>query len=120
MKALPAPSGAARRLDPETRARIRKALRTRAERRAVQAEPDHRRSVRLRLWLPLSALWVLLSPLAILAIPLLGAAGIGAAGARRRIRPVATVVGLGGLLFAMSGTLIEIEAPGVSVNIRLL
>jgi len=72
------------------------------------------RRVRVRLWLPVSLLVVLLAPLAVVALPILAAVM-----KRRRIRPARTLLAAAQVLFALGGTLVEVEAPHASVRIRL-
>ena len=74
----------------------------------------HRRTV-VRLWLPLTPLFLLLAPFALLLAPLLWFAPrpYGA-------RPLATVLGLGGLLLSLGGTDIDIDSPDARVRIKIL
>jgi len=76
------------------------------------ARPEHRTVVRL--WLPLTPLWVILSPFAILAAPLLLLAP-----QTRGIRPFRAAFAIGGTLFALSGTVVEVDTPDTLVRIRI-
>jgi hypothetical protein len=72
--------------------------------------------VRLRLWLPLTPLFWLLSPFALLLAPLLW---VWLPASERPSRPYAAAVALGGLLVALGGTVVDIDAPGARVLIRI-
>jgi hypothetical protein len=72
--------------------------------------------VRLRLWLPLTPLFWLLSPFALLLAPLLW---VWLPASERPARPYAAAVALGGLLVALGGTVVDIDAPGARVLIRI-
>ena len=75
----------------------------------AQAEP-----FRLGLWIPSTAIFLLLAPFPILALPLLYLAP-------RRVLPdpLGLVLGVGRLLLALGGTVIEVEAPDARIRIRL-
>ena len=96
------------------------ALRTRtgplAPSRRWSARSIVRRTPRrsLRLWLPVTPIAVILAPFALLAIPILQLAL-----ARRGISPWRTVLGLGALLTAVSGTIVEIDSPAARIRIRI-
>jgi hypothetical protein len=81
-------------------------------RRRSVARP--RAKVAFSLWLPLSALVALLAPLALLSIPVLQIPL-----ARRRISAGKVVLAAGGLLFALSGTVIDIDARGARIRVRI-
>ena len=70
---------------------------------------------RVRLWLPLSALFVLLSPFALLLalIAFLPASLFG-------VNSLAVAYRLGVLLMSISGTLVEVEAADASVRIKIV
>jgi hypothetical protein len=72
-----------------------------------------RRTV-VRLWLPLTPLWLILSPFAILFAPLLLLAP-----QTRGIRPFRAAFAVGALLFALSGTVVDVETPDALVRIRI-
>ncbi|HEY4029255.1 MAG TPA: hypothetical protein VGM25_02845 [Caulobacteraceae bacterium] len=75
-----------------------------------------RRTVRVRLWLPLTPLFWLLSPLALLLAPFVWVClppGV------RPARPYAAAIALGGLLVSVGGTVVDVHAPGARVNIRI-
>ena len=80
---------------------------TRAER------PGHSRVV-VRLWLPLTVIFLLLSPFALVLAPLLYFAPqpCGA-------RPFATVLGIGRTLLSLGGTVVEVDTPEALVRIRV-
>jgi len=85
-----------------------------APRRSDQAlaRPAPRRA--LRLWLPVTPLAALLSPLALVAVavlqPILR---------RRGLSPWRIALSLGALLIALSGTLVEIETRAVRIRIAI-
>ena len=73
----------------------------------------------VRLWLPLTPLLLLLSPLplllAVMAWPFLGFAPPAC-----RVNPVAAVLGLGRLLLALGGTIVDVDTPDALVRLRIL
>lgn len=73
----------------------------------------HSRTV-VRLWLPLTPLWVILSPFAILAAPLLLLAPRLRGG-----RPFRGAFAIGAALFALSGTVVDVDTPDALVRIRI-
>lgn len=73
------------------------------------------RRVVVRLWLPVFLLWILLAPLALLALPLLAVILMP-----RRVDPFAALAAGAAILFALSGTLVEVEAPEASIRLRLI
>ena len=78
----------------------------------VLVKPQHRTVVRL--WLPLTPLWIILSPFAILAAPLLLLAP-----QTRGIRPFRAVFAVGAVLFALSGTVVDVDTPDALVRVRI-
>jgi hypothetical protein len=83
------------------------------EARPIATHPSRRTIVRL--WLPLTPLFLLLAPFALLLTPLLYFVP-----QRYGARPLATVLGVGGLLLSLSGTVVEVDTPDVLVLIRIL
>ena len=75
----------------------------------VRAEP-----FRLSLWIPTTAIFLLLAPFPILALPLLYLAP-----RRVLLDPLGLVFGVGRLLLTLGGTVIEVEAPDARIRIRL-
>jgi len=81
----------------------------------------------VRLWLPLTPLWIILAPFALLLAPLLWLAprllpnrrGARAVRAALAVRPFRTVFGLGAVLMALSGTLVDVDTPAALVRIRI-
>ena len=75
--------------------------------------PPRERTV-IRLWLPSTLIFLLLAPFALLLAPLLYFAP-------RNVcpRPFATVIGVGAMLLALGGTLIDVDAPDARVLIRI-
>ncbi len=69
----------------------------------------------VRLWLPLTPLWIVLAPFALVAAPALRFSP-----ATRGVSPFRTVWAVGRLLFALSGTLIDIDSPAAIVRIHIL
>jgi len=78
------------------------------------APPKQVHRTKIRLWLPLSPLWVILSPFPILLAPLLWLAP-----KTRRIRPFRAVFAMGGVLFALSGTVVDVDTPDALVRIHI-
>jgi len=75
--------------------------------------PPHRRVV-VRLWLPLTALFLLLAPFALLLAPLLYWVP-----RPYNARPFATVLGVGAMLLSLGGTSVEVDTPDALVRIRV-
>jgi hypothetical protein len=69
---------------------------------------------RIRLWLPLTPLWILLAPFALLLSPALAAAP-----AARGVNPLRAAFAIGALLMSLAGTVVEVDAPGASIKIRI-
>jgi hypothetical protein len=82
-------------------------VRAELERHGVGARP--RRPVRVRLWLPVSLLWVLF-PLVLLASPVALA---------WRASPARFIAAVAALLAGLSGALVEVETPDADIYIRL-
>jgi len=84
-----------------------------------QAIGAPRRRTVVRLWLPLTPLFLLLSPfallLAVLAWPFLGFAPPAV-----RANPFTAVLVLGRLLLSLGGTVVEVDTPGALVRLRIL
>lgn len=80
-------------------------------RAATPAKP-----VRLWLWLPLTPLFWLLSPSALLIAPFLW---VWLPRSRRPRGPYASAIGLGRVLVSMSGLVIQVHAPGARLSIRI-
>jgi hypothetical protein len=95
------------------------AMEARAERtrQVVRSEPQARPPQRfiLRLWLPMTPIFLLLAPFAILLIPLLYLAP-----PLRRMNCAAAVFVLGDALLALSGTVVDVDAPDALVRIKIL
>ena len=79
----------------------------------VSVQPQHGR--RIRLWLPLFLVWLLLLVLAIILSPLIVIACLIA-----RLNPILTVWRLIGVFVAMAGTDIEVQAPDAHVVVRVI
>ena len=69
---------------------------------------------RIRLWLPLTPLWVLLAPFALLLSPLLALTP-----AARTVNPLKAAFAIGAVLLSMSGTVVDVDAPGATIRIRI-
>jgi hypothetical protein len=82
----------------------------------LPAAPGRDNTVRLWLWLPLTPLFWLLSPFALLLAPLFW---LWLPPARRPAHPYAAAVALGGLLVSLGGTVVDIHTPGARVFIRI-
>jgi hypothetical protein len=68
----------------------------------------------VRLWLPLTLVFLLLAPIALLLAPL-----ICLAPRPYRDRPLATVLGVGQLLLSLGGTVVDVDTPEALVRIRI-
>jgi len=81
------------------------------------AAPAAERSKRtvVRLWLPLTPLWVILAPFALALCPLLLFAPH-----TRGLNPFRVATALGRTLFALSGTYVDVESPDAVVLIRII
>jgi hypothetical protein len=79
----------------------------------ARAKRIHR--TKIRLWLPLSPLWVILSPFPVLLAPLLWVAP-----KTRGIRPFRAVFAIGSVLFALSGTVVDVDTPDALIQIHIL
>ena len=75
--------------------------------------PVGRRTV-VRLWLPLTLLFLLLAPFALLLAPLLYLAP-----RPYNVRPFATVATLGVALLSLGGTVVDVDTPDALVRIRV-
>ncbi|HZL01278.1 MAG TPA: hypothetical protein VFC47_15435 [Caulobacteraceae bacterium] len=69
----------------------------------------------LRLWLPVTPLAALLTPLALIALPFLAPTLL-----RRGVSPWRAISGLGAVLLALSGTLIEVENARATIRIHIV
>ncbi len=69
----------------------------------------------IRLWLPLTLLWIILAPFALVAAPALALAP-----GTRRLSPIRAALGAGRLLLALSGTLIEVDSPAAVIRIHIV
>lgn len=78
------------------------------------APPVADRQVKVRLWLPLTPLFLLLAPFAfVLALPCY------LIPPRRRPDPILTAFAAGRVLLALGGTFVNVETPGALVRIRI-
>jgi hypothetical protein len=71
--------------------------------------------VKVRLWLPLTALFLLLAPFAFLLAPLVWLC----TPQPYRTRPLATVIGLGRVLLSLGGTVVHVDTREALVSIRI-
>lgn len=78
-----------------------------------QAHISPRRPV-VRLWLPMTLIFLVLSPFAILLSPLLYLVPRAYCE-----RPLAAVIGVGALLLSLGGTVVEVDTPDALVRIRI-
>jgi hypothetical protein len=76
-------------------------------------QPPARRVV-VRLWLPMTVIFLLLAPFAILLSPL-----IWFAPPPYGSRPFATVMGVGRLLLSLGGTVVDVDTPDALVRIKI-
>jgi hypothetical protein len=84
----------------------------------VRSSPEPRgprRRVVIRLWLPLTLLFLLLAPFAFLLAPCIYCFTPPA----YRTRPFAAVLGLGQVLLSLGGTVVDVDAPGARVSLRI-
>jgi hypothetical protein len=79
----------------------------------VRIEPRHGR--RIRLWLPLFLVWLLLVVLGLVLSPLILLACLIA-----RLNPFQAIWGLVGVFVAMAGTHIEVQSPEAVVLVRVI
>ena len=79
----------------------------------VHVEPRH--GPRIRLWLPLFLVWLLLVILGLLLSPLILIACLIA-----RLNPFQTVWRLVGVFVAMAGVHIEVQAPDAVILVRVI
>ncbi|HXA39399.1 MAG TPA: hypothetical protein VNW53_10380 [Phenylobacterium sp.] len=79
---------------------------------AAPATPPRR--IVVRLWLPMTAISLLLAPFAILLSPL-----IWFAPPPYGYRPFATVMGIGALLLSLGGTVVEVDTHDALIRIRI-
>ena len=80
--------------------------------RTVPGREEHA-PVNIRLWIPSTLIFALLAPFATLLLPFLYLTP-------RQIleSPAKTVAGLGAVLLALGGTVVEVDAPGCRVHLR--
>jgi hypothetical protein len=79
----------------------------------VRIEPPHGR--RIRLWLPLFLVWLLLVVLGLVLSPLILIACLIA-----RMNPFTAIWRLVGVFVAMAGTDIEVESPEATIVVRVI
>jgi hypothetical protein len=79
----------------------------------IPPRPLHRTVVRL--WLPLTPLWIILAPFAILAAPLL----LLVPQMRGMRRPFRAAFAIGQVLFALSGTVVDVDTPDALVRVHI-
>ncbi len=79
----------------------------------TEPAPPPRRVV-IRLWLPMTAIFLLLAPFAILLSPL-----IYFAPPPYGLNPFATVMGVGRVLMSLGGTVIDIDSRDALIRIRI-
>lgn len=75
-----------------------------------------RKPVRLWLWAPLTPLFLLLAPFALVLFPFLW---LWLPQGRRPARPFASTLALGGVLLALGGTVVRVETRDVRLHIRI-
>lgn len=88
---------------------------TRARRADLRIERPPARRVVVRLWLPATALFWLLSPFPLLLAPL----AYLVPPSFRPANPYAAVLAVGRLLTAIGGTVVDVDTPDVLVRIRI-
>jgi hypothetical protein len=88
--------------------------RTEPELREHAAAVARRKKVRVRLWLPLTPLFILLAPFALIAAPL-----IDFYPPARGVSPWRAAWVVGAVLLSTHGTVVEIDSPEALVHIRI-
>ncbi len=83
-------------------------------RRPARIARAPRRRVAVSLWLPLTPILALLSPVVLVGAPLAWITRTG-----RRVSPVRLAWTIGILLTSLSGTVIAVDAPGARIRIRI-
>jgi hypothetical protein len=83
--------------------------------RSWRAMSVPRQSIRFGLWLPLTPLFLLLAPVALIAAPLLRLPQ-GA----QRLNTWRAAWALGAVLLSLSGTVVSVDAPRVQIRVRIL
>ncbi len=69
----------------------------------------------IRLWAPLFLLWIVLIPIVlVLALPVAVVCLVTG------VNPIRAAAAIGGVLFALAGTRVEVESPGAAVLIRIV
>jgi hypothetical protein len=96
------------------RSHLREAVRDASGGAPPRPVPARSHRTVVRLWLPLTPLWIILSPFAIVAAPLMLIAP-----QTRGIRPFRAVFAVGATLFALSGTVVDVDTPDALVQIRI-
>ncbi|HLZ85459.1 MAG TPA: hypothetical protein VKQ54_17995 [Caulobacteraceae bacterium] len=76
---------------------------------------ERRRPVTIRLWIPLTPLLALVSPVVMLASPFARLASRG-----RRVPTVRAAWALGAVLMSLSGTAVSVETPRATIRILIL
>src|SRR5690349_10469144 len=84
---------------------------------APATPPRSRPKTVIRLWAPLTLLFWLLAPFALL-LALIAAPFMVAAPARYRINPLAAAFGVGRLLLALGGTHVRVETRDALIRVR--
>ncbi len=69
----------------------------------------------VRIWAPVILIWIVLLPMLVMLSPLLAVGALAL-----RVNPLVAFGVLAEVVAAASGTIVEVEAPGASVNIRLI
>ena len=90
-----------------------------------RGDPAH--PTRVGLWLPLTPLWIILAPFALLLAPLVTLVPALAPNNPevRAVRgavvahPYRAAFAIGAVLLSMSGTVVEVDAPGATIHIRI-
>jgi len=88
---------------------------------------DPSRPTKIGLWLPLTPLWLILSPFALLLAPLVALlppmlpnnSEARAVRAAVTVHPYRAAFAVGAVLLSLSGTVVDVEAPGATIHIRI-
>lgn len=87
--------------------------------RRTMDPPTARRRTVVRLWLPATPLFLILSPFA-LVLAALAWPFLGLVPPAWRVNPFAAAFGLGRLLLSLGGTVVEVDTADALVRIRIL
>lgn len=79
----------------------------------VSVQPERGRPIRL--WLPVILVWLLLAPFALILAPFALIAAVVC-----RFNPIAAIVAVWRILWALGGVRVEVESPRAHIFIRMI